>query len=338
MGRNRLKLARGVGQGVRPCQYAMPGSPLLFSSVVPACGFCLQVQSRSRGVKESRSWEANRRPHLSGGNSGRGWVIPELPDSSIPRPRNLASEPGGTTPKKTQNTTNEASMLLKAQEVTLETKLKPTQNEANSERQTCRLNPNSELSREGRVRAGGLRPEMRKGAEAVRSRKPGASREKYKNNTNEASMLLKTQSAFGKRTQKEPKNDARFEHPMPELKPNSEVARLDGKKSLTWLATLATLPDFWGPMDRSESDQKSDSPGKRAAVEVWSGTPMKCERIQKSREQSENVYENKGQVQKVAASKSARPNADRLGPQAGRRSTAPHRLDCQIGGTKRECL
>jgi hypothetical protein len=39
---------------------------------------------------------------------------------------------------------------------------------------------------------------------------------------------------------------------------------LGGKKPLTRLATLATLPDFWGPMVRSESDQKSDSPGKRA--------------------------------------------------------------------------
>jgi hypothetical protein len=42
---------------------------------------------------------------------------------------------------------------------------------------------------------------------------------------------------------------------MRELKPNSEVAKFDGKKTLTWLATLATL-----------------SPGKRAAAdEVWSG-------------------------------------------------------------------
>jgi hypothetical protein len=41
---------------------------------------------------------------------------------------------------------------------------------------------------------------------------------------------------------------------MRELKPNSEVRRLNVKKPLTWLATLATL-----------------SPGKRAADEVWSG-------------------------------------------------------------------
>jgi hypothetical protein len=71
-------------------------------------------------------------------------------------------------------------------------------------------------------------------------------------------MLLKTHGAFGKRTQNElknePKNDARFEHPMREPKPNSEVARLKGKKPLTWLATLATL-----------------SPGKRAADAVGGG-------------------------------------------------------------------
>jgi hypothetical protein len=42
-----------------------------------------------------------------------------------------------------------------------------------------------------------------------------------------------------KRTQ----NEARFEHQMRELKPNSEVARFDGKKPLTWLATVATLSE-----------------------------------------------------------------------------------------------
>jgi hypothetical protein len=74
--------------------------------------------------------------------------------------------------------------------------------------------------------------------------------------------------------------------------PNSEVARLKGKKPLTRLATLATL-----------------SPGKRVADEVWSGTET-TRQIQKSGEQSENVYENKEQVQNVAESDSARPNAD----------------------------
>jgi hypothetical protein len=68
-----------------------------------------------------------------------------------------------------------------------------------------RLNPNSELSREARVRAEALCLERRKGTEAIRSRKPGGSREKYKNNTNEASMLLKKQGVFGERTQNEPK-------------------------------------------------------------------------------------------------------------------------------------
>jgi hypothetical protein len=114
-------------------------------------------------------------------------------------------------PKKTQKNTNEASMLLKTQgsfekrtQNELKTNPKRTQNELNFERQMHRLNPNSELSR-ARVRAGGSRLEMRKGAEVIRFRKPGASREKHKNTTNEASMLLKTQGAFGKRTQNEPK-------------------------------------------------------------------------------------------------------------------------------------
>jgi len=168
----------GLGRGSGPAGKVMPESPLLFSSVVPACGFCLKVQSRSRGVKESTSWEANRGPHLSGCSLGRRWAFPELPDSPISRPGNLASEPGRTTSKK------------------------------------------------------------------------------HKNNTNEASMLLKTNDGVWKRIQNEPKNQPRLEQLMRELKPNSEVARLKGKKPLTWLTTLAIL-----------------SPGKMAAEEVWWGTP-----------------------------------------------------------------
>jgi len=146
----------------------------------------------SRGVKESRSWEANRRPHLSGCSLGRRRAIRGIPDSSISRPRNLASERGGMTPKKTQK------------------------------------------------------------------------------NTNEASMLLKTQGAFGKRTQNELKNEPRLEQLMRGLMPNSEVARLDGKKPLTRLATLATL-----------------SPGERAFNRV---------RLQPSRESRETreKYKNRG--------------------------------------------
>jgi len=153
----------GVGQGSVPAGKVMPESPLLSSVVVPACGFCLKVQSRSQGVKESRSWEANRWPPLSGCSLGRRRAFPGLPDSPISRPANLASDPGGTTLKKTQNSTNEAS------------------------------------------------------------------------------MLLKIHGAFGKRTQNELKNEPNSCCLMRELMPNSEVARLKGKKPLTWLATLATL-------------------------------------------------------------------------------------------------
>ena len=205
-------------------QSALPNrlcrKPLLFSSGVPACGSCLQVQSRSRGVKESRSWEANRRPHLSGRNLGRRWAIPGLPDLSISRPGNLASEPGGATPKKHKNNTIEASMSLKTQEAFGKRTQNEPINEARFERQMHRLNPNSELS-QARVRAGGLRLEMRKGMEAIRSRKPGASREKHKNNTNEARMLLKTKGAFGKRTQ----NELNIERQLHRLNPNSEPSR-----------------------------------------------------------------------------------------------------------------
>jgi hypothetical protein len=67
-------------------------------------------------------------------------------------------------------------------------------------------------------------------------------------------MLLKTHGAIGKRTQNELKNEPNLRRLGRELMPNSEVARLKGKKPVTWLATLDTL-----------------SPGKRAADKVWPG-------------------------------------------------------------------
>jgi hypothetical protein len=75
---------------------------------------------------------------------------------------------------------------------------KRTQNELNFERQMHRLNPNSKPSSEPRVRAGVLRLEMPNCTEAIRSRKPGGSRKKHKNNTNEPGMLLKTKDDYGK--------------------------------------------------------------------------------------------------------------------------------------------
>ena len=54
--------------------------------------------------------------------------------------------------------------------------------------------------------------------------------EKTQNTTNEASMLLKTQSALENELKTNPKR-SQFEHPRRELKPNSEVARLDGEET-----------------------------------------------------------------------------------------------------------
>ena len=44
----------GVGQAVCLCQYAMPGSPLLFSSIVPACDSCFRLQPRDRGADDPK--------------------------------------------------------------------------------------------------------------------------------------------------------------------------------------------------------------------------------------------------------------------------------------------
>ena len=78
--------------------------------------------------------------------------------------------------------------------------------------------------------------------------------------------------------------------------------------------------------------------GGRSADAGFSPSLLLAFSTAKSREQSQNIYENKGQVQKVAELRIARANADRLGPQAGRQHTARRYFDCGIEGTKRECL
>ena len=159
MGRHRLDFFRGVGQGVGPCRVDY-GSSFVFAF--------LPVVSASKCSQEVEELGSQPSPPSFGlqlGETvGHSWTS-RLVDF---RPRNLASEPGGMAPKKTQN------------------------------------------------------------------------------NTSEASMLLKTHRAFGKRTQNELKKEPSLGCLRREPMPNSEVARLDGKKPRTRLATLATLPDFWG--------------------------------------------------------------------------------------------
>ena len=135
---------------------------------------------------------------------------------------------------------------------------------------------------------------------------------------------------------------------MRELMPNSEVARLEGKKPHTRLATLATfspqgrgllltrfgrVPEamrentktrgnkarmsmktndkYKKLLSRTVPDQTPTAHpragGRKAAADSSTSRPLNLS-ITESREQSENVYENKGQVQKVAESYSARPN------------------------------
>jgi len=63
------------------------------------------------------------------------------------------------------------------------------------------------------------------GGTLARDRLERRSREKHKNSTNEASMLLKTQDGIGKLTQNVPKNEPGFECQMRELDSNSEHSR-----------------------------------------------------------------------------------------------------------------
>ncbi len=57
----------------------------------------------------------------------------------------------------------------------------------------CRSNPKSELSCKARIQAEALCPGIPKGLEVAIVRRRAGSRENTKNNTNEASMVLKTQ-------------------------------------------------------------------------------------------------------------------------------------------------
>jgi hypothetical protein len=70
----------GLGRRLVPADQLMPESPLLFSSVVPASGFCLQVQLRSRGVKDLRSGRprADHTARAAGQKVGEGFPTSRL--------------------------------------------------------------------------------------------------------------------------------------------------------------------------------------------------------------------------------------------------------------------
>jgi hypothetical protein len=81
----------------------------------------------------------------------------------------------------------------------------------------------------------------------------------YKNRGNELKDSLKTKEDAWLQGAKRTQNETNFGRQMRELKPNSQVARLRGKKPLTWLATLATL-----------------SPRKRVRTRFCGGTKREC--------------------------------------------------------------
>ena len=66
----------------------MPESPLLFSSLVPTCGFCLQVQSRSRGVGDPKPTSTVAR----GPHAGRWRRALQRLDSSTYRLQNRGNK------------------------------------------------------------------------------------------------------------------------------------------------------------------------------------------------------------------------------------------------------
>jgi len=121
----------------------MPESPFLFSSVVPACGFCLKVQSRSQRVEELGSQPSTRSFGLQLGETvGHSWTS-RLVDFPAPE---LSERTGGTTRRNTKYY-ERSQYVFDNTGSTLATKLKRTQNGANFERQMHRLNSNGELSR-----------------------------------------------------------------------------------------------------------------------------------------------------------------------------------------------
>jgi hypothetical protein len=99
---------------------------------------------------------------------------------------------------------------------------------------------------------------------------------KHKNNTIEASMLLKTQDGIGKRTQNELKNEPGFECQMRELNSNSELFR-------------AACVQAGGIAPRN-----AEGHGKGPRSEAWSN-PRK---IQEIYDRSQYVIENTGSASK----------------------------------------
>jgi hypothetical protein len=103
-------------------------------------------------------------------------------------------------------------------------------------------------------------------------------------------------------------------------------------------------------MKTKENDKKSGSAdhrfcGLRLFHGRWGGPRTANTAVRatpKSGEQSENVYENKGQVQKVEKSRSGGPEEDDKPLVGGRKlaagSSTPQFLDHKIERTNRECL
>ena len=167
----------GLGRESGPVSQVMPESPLLFPSVVPTCGFCLQVQSRSRGVKESRSWEVenNTRPHLSGRDLGTRRAIPGLPALSICPSGELSGRAVRHDSEKHKNNANEASTLLKT-----------------NDRPRHQLPLTLRYPRRGTPRTP---PRMRRVGMVCLAVKPCLGCKKH---TNEPGMSLKTKDDYGK--------------------------------------------------------------------------------------------------------------------------------------------
>ena len=111
--------------------------------------------------------------------------------------------------------------------------------------------------------------------------------EETQNRANEAKKSLKTKDVECYKVQKRTQNERKFERQKRELNPAFKVEKLDAKRSLDWLATLATLfpgtghvphllLDTGGAHNERSQPRRGDLPQPRPTAWVTSARAGTC--------------------------------------------------------------
>jgi len=116
----------------------------------------------------------------------------------------------------------------------------------------------------------------------------GTTPKKTQNNTNEASILLKTQGACGKQTQNELQNEANFDHQTRESNPKTEPAGrllISAEGLCLWNAAGFGID----PLAKPKKRERIQNLGKQSQQVIEN---KRCHL--RTCQQSRNLYENTG--------------------------------------------